>query len=229
MGLRFRKSMNLGPVRFTLSKSGLSTSVGVKGFRVTKTAKGKTRMTASIPGTGISYVKETGAPKAAPVKAAPSIPKPAPVETPPLPPPKTPRPKRQPILLVLLAVVALAVILVACTRAGARKTARLEITPPPVPSEVAERLTPTPETTPAPTPEPTQELPLAAASTETPEPTQKPVPQTGTFVLNSNTKKFHRPSCKSVGKMAEKNKRTVESTREDLIRQGYDPCDICKP
>ena len=60
MGIRFRKSANLGPFRFTLSKSGISKSVGAKGFRVTKTASGRTRTTASIPGTGISYVQERG-------------------------------------------------------------------------------------------------------------------------------------------------------------------------
>ena len=56
MGLRFRKSVKLGPFRATLSKSGVSTSVGVKGYRVTKLANGKTMKTASIPGTGVSHV-----------------------------------------------------------------------------------------------------------------------------------------------------------------------------
>lgn len=60
MGFRFRKSIKMGPLRFTLSKSGVSASLGVKGYRVTKTATGRTRTTASIPGTGISYVKESG-------------------------------------------------------------------------------------------------------------------------------------------------------------------------
>lgn len=55
MGFRFRKSVNLGGVRFTASKSGVSTSIGGKGFRVTKHANGKISSTASIPGTGISY------------------------------------------------------------------------------------------------------------------------------------------------------------------------------
>ena len=59
MGFRFRKSLNLGPFRVTLSKSGLSYSAGVKGLRVTKTASGAVRTTASIPGTGISYVKQS--------------------------------------------------------------------------------------------------------------------------------------------------------------------------
>ena len=60
MAVRFRKSKKVGPFRFTASKSGLSVSAGVKGFRVTKTARGGVRTTASIPGTGLSYVQESG-------------------------------------------------------------------------------------------------------------------------------------------------------------------------
>ena len=61
MGLRYRKSINLGGgFKINLSKSGVGYSWGVKGYRVTKTANGRTRTTASIPGTGISYVHETG-------------------------------------------------------------------------------------------------------------------------------------------------------------------------
>lgn len=58
MGLRFRKSINLGPLRINLSKSGIGFSVGVKGFRVGRSAKGKTSATVSLPGTGISYVQD---------------------------------------------------------------------------------------------------------------------------------------------------------------------------
>lgn len=61
MGFRYRKSINLGGgFRINLSKSGVGYSWGTKGFRVTKTASGKTRRTYSIPGTGISYVDESG-------------------------------------------------------------------------------------------------------------------------------------------------------------------------
>lgn len=59
MGFRFRKSTNIGPFRITASKSGISTSFGGKGARVTKMADGRTRTTLSIPGTGISHVSET--------------------------------------------------------------------------------------------------------------------------------------------------------------------------
>ena len=59
MGLKFRKSVKMGPVRVNLSKSGVGYSVGGKGFRVTKKAGGGTRTTASIPGTGISYTTDS--------------------------------------------------------------------------------------------------------------------------------------------------------------------------
>lgn len=61
MGTRFRKSKSFGGVRVTASKSGIGFSTGVKGFRVTKKAGGGYRTTASIPGAGISYVKDYSA------------------------------------------------------------------------------------------------------------------------------------------------------------------------
>ena len=61
MGFRYRKSINLGGgFKINLSKSGIGYSWGTKGYRVTKTARGTTRRTYSIPGTGISYVDESG-------------------------------------------------------------------------------------------------------------------------------------------------------------------------
>jgi len=57
MGFRFRKSIKLFPgVRINLSKSGVSTSVGVKGATVNFSEKG-TRGTVGIPGTGVSYTE----------------------------------------------------------------------------------------------------------------------------------------------------------------------------
>lgn len=60
MGLRMRKSVNLGcGFRVNVSKSGIGYSWGIPGYRITKTSKGNTRKTYSIPGTGLSYVDET--------------------------------------------------------------------------------------------------------------------------------------------------------------------------
>ena len=60
MGMRFRKSFGSKHFRVTLSKSGVGYSGGVKGARITRTASGRTRKTASIPGSGISYITESG-------------------------------------------------------------------------------------------------------------------------------------------------------------------------
>ncbi len=61
MGWRFRKSINLGfGFRINLSKSGIGYSWGFPGYRVTKMANGGSRVTYSIPGTGISYVEQSG-------------------------------------------------------------------------------------------------------------------------------------------------------------------------
>ena len=64
MGLRFRKSINIGGARVNISKSGIGASVGGKGFRYTKKAGGGTRTTTSIAGTGISYTKDSSKAKA---------------------------------------------------------------------------------------------------------------------------------------------------------------------
>ena len=61
MGLRFRKSINIGPLRINFSKSGIGFSLGVKGFRVSRSAKGKMSATSSLPGTGLSYVQNLDA------------------------------------------------------------------------------------------------------------------------------------------------------------------------
>ena len=61
MGMRFRKSIKLGGgTKLNLSKSGVGLSTGVKGFRVSKNTSGRSRVTASLPGTGLSYTKEYG-------------------------------------------------------------------------------------------------------------------------------------------------------------------------
>ena len=49
------------------------------------------------------------------------------------------------------------------------------------------------------------------------------------YALNTNSKKFHLPSCSSVDQMSPKNREDVEDTRENLIAKGYDPCKRCNP
>ena len=51
----------------------------------------------------------------------------------------------------------------------------------------------------------------------------------GQYVLNLSSWKFHLPECPSVKDMAEHNKAFSDSSREDLIEQGYKPCGRCHP
>lgn len=100
-----------------------------------------------------------------------------------------------------------------------------------------------PTATPAPTPKPTAEptptpelQALAAAPVEEPaaersvpaEPAPTPSPEKD-WVLNTNTGKFHTPSCSSVKEIKESNRRDVHMTREDVIAQGFQPCGKCHP
>lgn len=50
-----------------------------------------------------------------------------------------------------------------------------------------------------------------------------------TYILNTNTKKYHRPSCGSVSTIKESNKQTYEGTSEELDLKGYEPCKKCNP
>lgn len=49
------------------------------------------------------------------------------------------------------------------------------------------------------------------------------------YVLNTNTKKFHYPDCRSATEMKAKNRQDVTASRERLIEQGYSSCARCKP
>ena len=49
------------------------------------------------------------------------------------------------------------------------------------------------------------------------------------YVLNTNTKKFHKPSCPSVEQMTEDNKEEYAGDRGGLEKMGYEPCGRCKP
>lgn len=86
--------------------------------------------------------------------------------------------------------------------------------------------------------QPKQESPAAEKPVEQPkqeapvveEPAPQPAPAaTESYVLNTNTHKFHRPGCASVAKMKDSNRQDVNSTRDEIIGQGYDPCKNCKP
>jgi hypothetical protein len=60
MGFRFYRRIKLFPgVNLNLSRSGVSTSIGVRGAHVT-VGHGKVRETGGLPGTGLSYMHVEG-------------------------------------------------------------------------------------------------------------------------------------------------------------------------
>lgn len=78
--------------------------------------------------------------------------------------------------------------------------------------------TPEPTPTPTPTPEPTPEPVMEE---------QKPIEQY--YIINTNTGKFHYPTCRSIKRMKDKNKLEFTGTRDDVLARGYSPCMICNP
>lgn len=64
-------------------------------------------------------------------------------------------------------------------------------------------------------------------SPEEPQPDEDP--QTVTYILNTNTKKFHKPSCRSAKQIKPSNRQETGDAREDLLARGYSPCGNCRP
>ena len=50
-----------------------------------------------------------------------------------------------------------------------------------------------------------------------------------TYILNTNSKKFHLPSCTSVTQMKVANRQEFTGTRDEVIADGYEPCKNCNP
>lgn len=50
-----------------------------------------------------------------------------------------------------------------------------------------------------------------------------------TYILNTNTRKFHLPDCSGAADIKGKNREEYTGTREKLTSQGYEPCGRCHP
>ncbi len=49
------------------------------------------------------------------------------------------------------------------------------------------------------------------------------------YVLNTNSKKFHKIGCNSAEKISAANRDESNKSRDAIIADGYEPCKICKP
>ena len=61
------------------------------------------------------------------------------------------------------------------------------------------------------------------------EPSEQTTTDEPDYVLNNNTRKFHRPSCSSVEDIKPSNREDYTGSREALIKRGYEPCKRCRP
>lgn len=218
MGFRFRKSINLGPAKINLSKSGVGYSFGGKGFRVTKKATGGTRTTASIPGTGFSYVKESSKKSRKNTRTQASG-----GGTGSMPSgytynggSKKPVTKRW-WFWVIVVILGLGIIGSVFgdgkpddVQPSSAVTATAEPTATPEPT-----VEPTPEPTPAPTPSPTPEPTPAPTLDPTPAPTEQMV------WISSTGRKYHsKAGCSGM-------ENPVQIPISQAVNRGYEPCKRC--
>lgn len=77
--------------------------------------------------------------------------------------------------------------------------------------------------------ETTTEATTISEETEVIETTTEETKEERDYILNTNSKKIHKPSCSSVSSMKEKNKKEVHGTLDEFIEQGYEGCGNCHP
>ena len=244
MGTRFRKSLNLGPLRINFSQSGVGFSVGNKFGRITQKADGNIRTTTTLPGTGISHVKEYGAKQTGAAQGGS--------------PNDSGGSLFKPLLLGALTVCLLIFAVVGCMphsedpepdnaqavmqepqeqvdeqapqpdeTPGDIQT-QPEPDPTPAPDPVVEPEPdpqPQPVTTPEPPPQPEQAEP---APTLTPEQAFRESLKQYAYVGSSESDKYHRPTCRWTSKINDGNLVHFDSA-EEAQAAGYEPCGTCNP
>lgn len=248
MGFRFRKSFGKGPFRVNISKSGVGYSIGSKGFRYTKKAGGGTRTTASIPGTGISYVTDSGKKSHISANTQSSLHS-AVVNSSPAPQSRCCRFCGKPLQegssycfncerfqddatdtgitsgkplgkrWWIWVIVGLVALRACGAVLGADEPAPTE---PIVETQSVVTIAATTPTEQAPVETHWMDNTSIKINTGSSGKTQ-------TYVLNTSTMKFHEPGCSSVEEIADENKSTHSGNREDVMDRGYEPCGHCNP
>lgn len=57
----------------------------------------------------------------------------------------------------------------------------------------------------------------------------EPTSASGDYVLNTNTKKIHKHSCRYVDDIKDTNYEEYSGDIDELTEKGYEPCKVCKP
>ena len=88
----------------------------------------------------------------------------------------------------------------------------------------------TPAPTKAPSPTSVKRQTQAVSKTAAPRATAASTPIPGTnYVLNRNTKRFHKPTCRDVKKIKDSNRVDYFGTYKEVTQMGYKPCGHCNP
>ncbi len=86
-----------------------------------------------------------------------------------------------------------------------------------------------PATEPPATEPPATEPPATEPPATEPPATEPPTVGAVTYVINTNSGKFHEPDCRSAQKISPSNRAETDKDRDTLVSEGYSPCGICKP
>ena len=72
-------------------------------------------------------------------------------------------------------------------------------------------------------------VPVPVSHSPAPSPAAEVPAGAETYVLNTNSHKFHLPDCPGVASMKAENRQSFTGTREEALELGYLPCGTCKP
>ena len=132
--------------------------------------------------------------------------------------------------IVLIVAVIMAMLFSAC--GGTTKTAVPYVTETDTEATVVIITTEEPTTEEPTTEEPTTEEPTTAETT-TEEISERDLSgedgEAQEYVVNTNTGKFHYPTCASVKDIKSKNRSDRVCTRDELLAAGFVPCKRCNP
>ncbi len=92
--------------------------------------------------------------------------------------------------------------------------------------EKTEKIT---QTEPKTEPEPEEVIEESEPPKEKEQEVYEPEKAEHSYVLNTNTMKFHYPDCSSVGDIKPYNREDFSGTRDEAIARGFSPCGRCKP
>ena len=73
------------------------------------------------------------------------------------------------------------------------------------------------------------EIDYATGNSKQVEEKQEEIASEGDYILNTNTKKIHRPTCSSAKDTKAENRQEYHGNIENLKQQGYEGCKRCNP